>query len=451
MRYRGLWAAWVMLLLLALPVSAMGQAVVIEPDTSLTVRNNRVTLAFSAPVEIEQTTVEVANADGKLISSLPVLRGGDPQVVTAKVAPGQTPVFLRWRTLSRDGHVTAGAIGTRGPQPPQHPVAEAVVAAGRGLVVAALAVILGLVMFRWGVVGAAWSAGGLWRPGDQGDAASFKQRVFPVLEWASNRWWDVLWVATACWGVGLLATVAGTLAALESRDVGALLLYARLGHAAVALVILGVITVVLGNIITRRSDGDDPLPPVWQAICLGAPAAIGLGIVSWSGHAATGSDATLNIALDAVHNIATAAWVGGLAGLITLVLPTYRRLNEPDDIRLTSAAVVRFSMLGVVAVALLVVTGVYRAIAEVGALSDLFSTTYGLVLVAKVLVFAAMCVVAGYNRFSLHPRLERAALGLRETDEGAAMTLRSTVKAELALAAVLLVLVAALIGGSPPG
>ncbi len=441
------------LAVLWLPSLAAAQAQPVEPASALTVRDGRVTLAFDAPVEIPQVTLEVVNADGAVIGTRPVLRDGDPQVVTADIQPGTTPRIIRWRVLSRDGHVTSGVIAPPGERVsvPENPMAEVTAVVGRTLVVVALAVILGLVMLRWGVVGAAWRDGGLVPPGVPDDADAFKARAFPILEWAGNRWWDALWVAVTAWGVGLVATVVGTLWALDTTDIGGLLLHARLGQAAAVSTLLGLVTVGLGLWITRREDGDDPLPPAWQAVALGGPAAVGLVLVSWSGHAATGGDAALNIALDALHSGATAAWIGGLVGLITLLLPAGDRLDEDDRLRLVSAAVVRFSALGLVAVAVLVITGVYRAIAEVGSFGHLFGTAYGWVLVAKLLVFAGMCVVAGYNRFVVHPRLERAGLGLDETDHGAGRTLAATVGMELALSAVLLVLVGVLIGTAPPG
>jgi len=51
----------------------------------------------------------------------------------------------------------------------------------------------------------------------------------------------------------------------------------------------------------------------------------------------------------------------------------------------------------------------------------------------------------------IHPRLERAALGLDPGDRGAAAALRISVRAELAVAGVLLVTVAVLVSLPPPG
>jgi putative copper export protein len=112
--------------------------------------------------------------------------------------------------------------------------------------------------------------------------------------------------------------------------------------------------------------------------------------------------------------------------------------------------VVRFSTVGVTAVALLAVTGTYRALAELGGLDDLTGTAYGQALLVKLGLFGLMLAVAGYNRLVLHPRLERAALGLDPDDRGSTGRLTVCVRGEMALAAGVLVMVGVLLATAPP-
>ena len=69
----------------------------------------------------------------------------------------------------------------------------------------------------------------------------------------------------------------------------------------------------------------------------------------------------------------------------------------------------------------------------------------------KLALFALLLVGGAYNRMVVHPRLERAALGLDPGDRGAAAALRVSVRAELVVAAALLVSVAVLVSLAPPG
>jgi putative copper export protein len=248
---------------------------------------------------------------------------------------------------------------------------------------------------------------------------------------------------------GVPLVVAGTLIALGggAGDLAGLLSDTRVGAGVTALAVAAALALALIP-ASRRTAGAAAPPPGW-ALALGLPPAAALGAMSWMGHASSGGDAGLNVGADMVHNWATALWVGGLLGLLALLLPAGRRLEPADRMRLLAQSVVRFSTLATVAVALLVVTGVYRALAEVGGLGDLLDTGYGLALLAKLGVFAVMLAVAGYNRFVLHPGMERAALGLPGGGPEAAHRLARSVRAELALAALVLVAVAVLVSTAP--
>jgi putative copper export protein len=181
------------------------------------------------------------------------------------------------------------------------------------------------------------------------------------------------------------------------------------------------------------------------------PGVLGAVLLSWSGHAASGTDATLGVAIDVLHGWATAAWLGGLVMLLALGLPLLGRMAEGPRLALGAGIVVRFSSVAVAAVVLLVVTGVYRALAELPSLASLWTTSYGVALLVKLIVFAVMLVLAAWNRLVLHPRLERAALGLGSAAPGDGIgALRTSVRAEVALGAVVMLAVAVLVGLVPP-
>jgi len=98
----------------------------------------------------------------------------------------------------------------------------------------------------------------------------------------------------------------------------------------------------------------------------------------------------------------------------------------------------------------LVVTGVYRALAELPSFDALWTTSYGVVLVVKLAIFVLMLGLAAWNRFSLHPRLERDALGISPGGASALAALRTSIRAEVVLAALVMVAVAVLVSIPPP-
>ncbi|MEZ5080991.1 MAG: CopD family protein [Thermoleophilia bacterium] len=262
-------------------------------------------------------------------------------------------------------------------------------------------------------------------------------------------WWRRWSLAVTAWFLGAVMMLVGTLPTLglAASDLGVVLGDTRFGRAVLVISGAAVIAAVAGAALIgvngdrRRS----------TAVALAAPPAAVIVAMSWLGHASLATDRTLNISVDAVHTAATAAWIGGLVGLGYLVITPTTRLALGDGVAYAAAAVVRFSSLAVAAVAVLVVTGVYRALAEVGALGDLTGTVYGRVLLIKLGLFAGMLMLGGYNRFVVHPRLERAALGLPGGDAAATRLLGRSIRAEIGFAAALIVTVGILVSTAPPG
>jgi putative copper resistance protein D len=169
-----------------------------------------------------------------------------------------------------------------------------------------------------------------------------------------------------------------------------------------------------------------------------------------SGHAAAtaGWLGTVHRAADGLHLIAASAWVGGLLPLALLLASTRR-----GEISLAVArdATLRFSMLGVISVGVLLVTGVMNAWVLVGGMPALVGTDYGRLLLVKVALFLGMVAIAAVNRLRLTPRLVHAAGATTAPVKGdgvRALARNSVIEATLGLA--ILVVVGAL-GTAPPG
>jgi putative copper export protein len=260
-------------------------------------------------------------------------------------------------------------------------------------------------------------------------------------------WWRALWWAAAAGAVGLVVAPAAHLRGLGLGvgDLGTLLGDTRWGTAWMVQALALAIAAVCAWVVRNR----ERLPVAAASLLVAAPA-VALTAVAWAGHASGGNDRAIGIGADVLHGWATAAWLGGLVGLLVLVIPALRRLPEAERTKVGAHVVVRFSTVAVAAVGVLVVTGVYRALAELPSLDALLDTAYGRVLLVKLGIFALMLAAGGFNRFVIHPRLERAAMGLDESDRGAALALRRSVGAELVLAFSVMVAVAALVSLPTP-
>ena len=138
--------------------------------------------------------------------------------------------------------------------------------------------------------------------------------------------------------------------------------------------------------------------------------AAGLGLmaaIAWTGHAAStlGELGNLHLAADALHLVAAASWVGGLVPFVLLLAAVRRDDHLAASASLAGEATRRFSILGIVAVATLVVTGLVNSWILVGSFHALLGAEYGRILMLKLVVFALMLAFAAVNRFSLTPRL----------------------------------------------
>jgi copper resistance protein D len=110
--------------------------------------------------------------------------------------------------------------------------------------------------------------------------------------------------------------------------------------------------------------------------------------------------------------------------------------DGPAEIKLD--AVKRFSALGVVSVATLIVTGIVNAWILVGSFRALLQTDYGWVLMAKLAAFAVMIAFAAVNRFWLTPELTSTA------SDTAVRRLTRNATTEIALALVVFAIVGVL-------
>ena len=137
--------------------------------------------------------------------------------------------------------------------------------------------------------------------------------------------------------------------------------------------------------------------------------AAGLGLmaaIAWTGHGGSdiGVAGLLHAAADVLHLVASAAWIGGLVPLALLLAELQRNSDGAGD-AIVQRLVQRFSVLGVISVATLLVTGIINAWALVGSFDALAATDYGRILMLKIVLFAMMVGVAAINRFWLTPRL----------------------------------------------
>lgn len=148
---------------------------------------------------------------------------------------------------------------------------------------------------------------------------------------------------------------------------------------------------------------------------------------------------TFAVVADAVHLAAASVWIGGLAILFSVVLPGLRPMTRENRRRVLAIVVPRFSVLALIAVAVLGITGFYAGWLHVGNLAALTGTGYGRALIVKLVLLVIVLLIAAINLMVISRRLSRSGAGDRAPVWS--RHLRWTVGGELVLALLILVAV----------
>lgn len=175
----------------------------------------------------------------------------------------------------------------------------------------------------------------------------------------------------------------------------------------------------------------------WQALTLSA---VALTVsVAMSGHAAAGS--TTPMVLHALHVLGAGGWVGGLAALMLVAVPTVLRSGDENRNSQIAGLVRAFSPAALGFAALLAVTGTVAAWRNLGSVASLVDSPYGRLLMTKL---ALLAVAAGTGAFNWKWVLP--SLG----SDTATTRLRRSASVELAAALLVLVVTAVLVATPMP-
>lgn len=127
-----------------------------------------------------------------------------------------------------------------------------------------------------------------------------------------------------------------------------------------------------------------------------------------TGHPADHGDFTPAVWIDAVHMLAAATWVGSLFGMAWVVFPAL--LKHSEGVAIGAARTFRrLSSLSGIALGVVIACGVFNAWQQLGPLSSLWRSGYGITLDVKLALVAVMIGIGAHNRYVKLPALLRAA------------------------------------------
>ncbi len=361
-----------------------------------------VSATFDEPVGVSPDSLRVYAPNGQRADNGDTTHGRLPQQVTVGLLPGLgTGTYtVGWHVISADSHPVQGAftfsvgaasstaVNPASLEPPAGQLVGIAFGAVRWLAYCCFALLIGVVAF---VIGC-WP-GGATRPG--------------VLRLTMGAWGGL---AAATLAAILLQGVYGAgqgIGRVFWPNVLHATLYSGYGRALGARLLLVVaaliaFSVILGSLPAANRSGRLAIAASWAAVTIGLASTW-----AFSEHAGTGIQVPLAVPSDIIHLTAVAVWLGGLVTLVTIVLrrpdsPAAARKSQRRRYQAATAeaarAVSRFSPIALGCVSAIVATGTYQAWRGVGSWGALLATTYGRLLLVKIVAVCALVALGNLAR-----------------------------------------------------
>ncbi len=373
---------------------------------------SEVVLTFSLPVTPLGDAVVVTGPDGPVATTVALREDGEAVVATVAAPLGAGDYLVEWTVAAQDGHPLDGSFGfavvgpsaapspsggsaTPGGGPSPTPTQAAApspsmsadpegAGAGGDALARSLAR-LGAAIALWSLLvggGALAFAALAMRGSDRADVS----RVL-----AGVRWCGALLLG------GLAVRLLGRSALLADGSVAD-----GIGAEALETALAGTFAWVFG---LQAVGGLLMLLGAWRSVGASWLALTGI-LVAGAGHVLGGHSNTaeprwLVLVADVTHLVAAAIWVGGVLALVR-VLRTRRRAGAPLDVARMAA---RFGVVAAASFVVVGLAGVALAWAIVDDVSDLWTSTWGVVLLAKVAVVLVVGALGAYTHFRVVPRL----------------------------------------------
>jgi copper transport protein len=187
----------------------------------------------------------------------------------------------------------------------------------------------------------------------------------------------------------------------------------------------------------------------WLAPLLALGCAYLVATPAFAGHASVESPVAVMFPADVIHVLASSVWVGGVAFLLLALPAATRELEAPDWTRLLFATLARFSPIALASVIAVAATGLVQAYIDVRRVADLWETTYGLLVLAKMVLLVVLVGFGWVNRDRIIPRLRRLVEGAAAPGSVGVLA-RRNLRGELAVMLLVFGVTAALIAYTPP-
>jgi putative copper export protein/methionine-rich copper-binding protein CopC len=369
-----------------------------------------VEITFGEIPDPRLSTITLINSSGVNVDagSTVVVPGHPLELEVALKSIGNGVYTVTWKTVSEvDGHLATGAYAfgvgvsaagasTRAGKSVVSPPPSILAVAGRWLFFIGLMGIIGVV-----------------------STCLIALRAIPKF---ATRVLLAMWVAAALGVAGIIE------AEREAAGIGFGALFSTSLGATALQRIVAVLAIGLGVAATLSTRATAARAGI-------SVAGIGAAASAWvdvaASHAGAQAPVAANLVLQWAHIVAAGVWIGGLLVLLLAVR------GEPSEVK--GRAVRRFSTTAGLAIAMVALTGTFRAVIEIGSIDKLFGTAFGVLVLVKMGLFVVLAVLGAVNRFGNVPRASNMLLGLRRV-----------ASTEVVVGAAVVLVAATLVNVAPP-
>ncbi len=429
-----------------LPVSAHPFTIDTEPVGLVQLQQppDRVVISYSEPVEEGFSTIKVTDSSGKRVDNEDTrFYQDDQRKLVVTLQPIQDDVYaVASKVLSQvDGHVVeftyAFIVGSPSvPIPTDTGVQSTQPAIFLPESLSRFPGLVGQVM----IVGISFASLFLWRPVDRID--NLNSTILQVRSSIDRRFKILLII-----GIMLVLTSGFAMIFVQAASLGVGIETAlATNFGSTWLVRMSIAFVTLGVYFALRTK---KLKKIHHISTLAVGIAL-LATTTMMGHGAATTEPAA-VGLDFIHNIVASAWIGGLIYLGFVAIPSIRQLGLSFKSAIIALLVPRFSMMTVVVLGIVAITGPLLLWMLESNINSLLLTSYGKILISKIAFAGFMIGVGAFNQFSIHRNAIAIIKEGEDTRSDVQRRFNKSLKVESAIGIALLLSVALLTNTSLPG
>jgi len=153
------------------------------------------------------------------------------------------------------------------------------------------------------------------------------------------------------------------------------------------------------------------------------------------------------LALDYIHNLVAAVWIGGIIYFVFTLLPTFSQLKDTSREKMSLVMIPRFSIAFIISVGIVIITGptlMWFLETDVGLITE---SVFGQLIILKIAIAAIMVGLGGYFQLKVQKNVEKNFSSGKIT---VFKKLKKSLKVDAVLGIILLGIVALLTNGTLP-